>query len=202
MAKRFTDTTKWNEDWFCDLDIVEKLFWIYICDSCDYTGIFKINKKFFEFICQTKIDIEDFLFNVNKDKERIVLIKNNKWFIKDFIKFQYGTSLNPRNNVHKSVIKTLKHYNILGGMSIEKVNDGSNKPSSIQEVEHFFKRKGSTTIQAQSFYYFYESKGWKVGKQPMKNWKMSASGWISRSSKTKVNNKYLSSQIKAMKDGI
>ena len=45
MAKRFTDTMKWNEDWYLDLALVDKLFWIYICDNCDHAGIFKPNKR-------------------------------------------------------------------------------------------------------------------------------------------------------------
>ena len=50
MAKRFTDTMKWNEDWYLDLALVDKLFWIYICDNCDHAGIFKPNKRMFELL--------------------------------------------------------------------------------------------------------------------------------------------------------
>lgn len=37
--------------------------------------------------------------------------------------------------------------------------------------------------EAECFFYFYNSKDWKVGKTPMKNWKSAASGWIARSNK-------------------
>ncbi len=47
------------------------------------------------------------------------------------------------------------------------------------EVKEYFKSKGNTT-EGSSFYYFYSSKNWMVGKNKMKNWKMSASGWLSR----------------------
>lgn len=53
-------------------------------------------------------------------------------------------------------------------------------PPDIAEVEAYFSDKGGTAEQAQRFRDFYESNGWKVGKNPMKSWKAAASGWISR----------------------
>lgn len=34
--------------------------------------------------------------------------------------------------------------------------------------------------QATRFHAYYESNGWKVGKNPMKNWQAAAAGWLSR----------------------
>ena len=34
MAKRFTDTAKWNEDWFLDLSNSHKLFYLHLGVSC------------------------------------------------------------------------------------------------------------------------------------------------------------------------
>lgn len=34
--------------------------------------------------------------------------------------------------------------------------------------------------QINQFYYFYESKGWKVGKETMKNWRIALAGWCER----------------------
>lgn len=53
-------------------------------------------------------------------------------------------------------------------------------PPDMAEVKAYFAEKGGTTEQAQRFLDFYESNGWKVGKNPMKSWKAAASGWISR----------------------
>ena len=44
-----------------------------------------------------------------------------------------------------------------------------------------------------------KSQGWKVGRNKMKNWKMSASGWISRLKKDLPDSDYLNGQIKAIK---
>ena len=42
-----------------------------------------------------------------------------------------------------------------------------------------FESKGSTKAEAERFYNFYESNGWRVGKNKMKKWKAAAANWIS-----------------------
>jgi hypothetical protein len=54
---------------------------------------------------------------------------------------------------------------------------------TLQEVKDEFRLKGSDDDEAESFYAYYDSKGWKVGKSPMKKWKASAAGWIVRNQK-------------------
>ena len=49
------------------------------------------------------------------------------------------------------------------------------KPT-IQEIQAHILEKGYT-FDAEAFYAFYESNGWKVGKNPMKNWKMACTTW-------------------------
>lgn len=53
-------------------------------------------------------------------------------------------------------------------------------PPGLEEIEVYFAEKGGTAAQAERFRDFYESNGWKVGKNPMKSWKAAASGWMSR----------------------
>ena len=53
-------------------------------------------------------------------------------------------------------------------------------PPDVEEVKDYFAGKGGTAGQAERFCAYYESNGWKVGRNPMKNWKAAASGWISR----------------------
>ena len=52
-------------------------------------------------------------------------------------------------------------------------------PPDVETVKSYFAEKGGTEGQAIRFHAYYESNGWKVGRNPMKNWK-AASGWISR----------------------
>lgn len=53
-------------------------------------------------------------------------------------------------------------------------------PPDVETVKSYFAEKGVTEAQAIRFHAYYESNGWKVGRNPMKNWKAAASGWISR----------------------
>jgi hypothetical protein len=206
MAKRFTDTMKWNEDWYLDLSLIDKLFWIYICDNCDHAGIFKPNKRMFELLIGGEIDVQKFLNTVNQDKPRICVLGNGRWFLAGFIEFQYGNKLNPNNRVHKSILNILNDNDLNLEVFDAKVRldaptkDSKNIPESIQEVITYFKGKGSNKREAERFYFYYESQGWRVGKNPMKDWRMAASGWISRNKKNEPDSDYLGGQLKAMKN--
>jgi len=73
------------------------------------------------------------------------------------------------------------HYN--NNININYIDDGSQharfeKPS-VEEIKDEFKAKGYPD-EAEIFYSFYESKGWMVGKNKMKNWKQAVSGWCAR----------------------
>ena len=47
---------------------------------------------------------------------------------------------------------------------------------TVEEIEHYCKERNNS-VDAQQFFDYYESKGWKVGKSPMKDWKASVRTW-------------------------
>lgn len=51
---------------------------------------------------------------------------------------------------------------------------------TVEEVDAYAKEKGYAGFSAQRFVDYYESKGWVVGKSPMKDWKAAVRGWASR----------------------
>ena len=55
-------------------------------------------------------------------------------------------------------------------------------PPTLSEVQDYAKEKGFTTqeFSPSGFVDFYQSKGWKVGKDRMKDWKAAARGWVTR----------------------
>ena len=53
-------------------------------------------------------------------------------------------------------------------------------PPDVETVKSYFAEKGGTEGQAIRFHAYYESNGWKVGRNPMKSWKAAVTGWISR----------------------
>lgn len=53
------------------------------------------------------------------------------------------------------------------------------KPT-IQEVASYAAKLGYTTFNAERFYGYYESNGWKVGRNPMKSWRGAVVNWHQR----------------------
>lgn len=52
---------------------------------------------------------------------------------------------------------------------------------SLPEIESYIHEKNlDDLVNAESFFTFYESKGWFVGKSKMKDWKAAVRGWASR----------------------
>lgn len=49
-------------------------------------------------------------------------------------------------------------------------------PPSVEEVSAYCKERGST-VDAQRFVNYYSSNGWKVGRNPMKDWKAAVRTW-------------------------
>ena len=60
------------------------------------------------------------------------------------------------------------------------------KPT-IQQIDQYCNEKGYS-IDAESFWNFYESKGWVVGKSPMKNWKAACTTWNKKRNSTGLDN--------------
>lgn len=55
------------------------------------------------------------------------------------------------------------------------------KPTQEEVVEYFFEKLHATSnVEAIKFFSYYESNGWRVGRNPMKNWHSAASGWWTR----------------------
>jgi hypothetical protein len=109
MAKRLTDTTKWNDSWFTELPMDMKLVWIYILDTCDHAGVYKVNLKLLKFQTgteKTDTEIIEYL------KERIY-IKSDKWFIPKFIMFQYKNFFTSKTPAIISAKELLISHNII-----------------------------------------------------------------------------------------
>ena len=104
MAKRFTDTGKWDKGFFSNLTPEMKLAWLYLCDKCNHAGIWDINIKLLNFQTGLEIDVVN-LQNAFGDK---IFVKKNKMVILGFIPFQYGV-LRETNIAHKSVISLIKN---------------------------------------------------------------------------------------------
>jgi hypothetical protein len=109
MAKRFTDTDKWKDEWFLELETAIKMLWIYMVDTCDHAGVWRVNFKLASFSVGTILDKQSALKALG---DRVTVLSEEKWHIKKFVVYQYGNPLKISNNAHKGVIKLLEFHNI------------------------------------------------------------------------------------------
>ena len=200
MAKRMTDTDKWKKRFVRELSPQHKLLWFYILDDCNHAGIWDVDIEVASIRVGEEL-IYDMLPQAFLDK--IVIFDNgDKWFIPDFIDFQYG-ELNPNSNVHKSVIALLEKYNLQGyvkGLQTlpNTVQDKDKvivkdkakvkrfvKPT-LNDLEHYCIERNNK-VDIQKFFNYYESNGWRVGKNPMKDWRACIRTWEKNTSDEKVS---------------
>lgn len=80
----------------------------------------------------------------------------------------------------------------LGKDSIDNIEPTKRfKKPTIEEIQAYCDER-KNGIDAERFYDYYESKGWKVGKAPMKDWKASVRTWERNNGITKGNIKQTS----------
>lgn len=64
--------------------------------------------------------------------------------------------------------------------NIDITSDRGFKPPTLDEIKAYIQEKNLLYVSAERFYNYYESIGWKVGKNKMKSWKAAISGWNAR----------------------
>ena len=153
-----------------------------------------------------EIDLEDAILAFNKGKER-VFISENLLIIKDFVPFQYGKINPDKVKFHKNIKEKLdnlrdrvsptlwltpqdkeeeedkdkdkdKEGETSGQDSIDSIdtkNKRFKKPTVDEILTYCIERKNS--VDPQKFFDYYESKGWLIGKSPMKSWQAAVRTW-------------------------
>ena len=195
-----TDTDKWKKRFVRELKPQHKLLWFYILDDCNHAGIWEVDID----VASIRVGFDlsqDDLPSLFGDKV-ISFDDGDKWFIPDFIEYQYG-ELNINSNVHKSVINLLNKYNLEGYLKGSQRVESTlkDKDTDIVIVKDKVKVKRFTKptiedvldycsdrnnlVDAEKFYDYYSSNGWKVGKNPMKDWKASVRTWEKNSNENK-----------------
>ena len=98
--------------------------------------------------------------------------------------FPFPTLDNPTlENAHNKILNN----KVLNNKEKEIYKERFKKPSLEEVKTYCSERKNS--IDAESFINFYESKGWKIGKTPMKDWKAAIRTWERNSNQRKSCNR-------------
>lgn len=122
MAKRFVETQRWQDEWFCNLGAEEKLLFIYLCDKCDNAGFWQVNYKLASFETGIK---PNRIVRVSQGLAKGYLTDNKELFIKNFIYHQGNLPLNLKVPAHKGIYNILKRKareTQLGSDAMEYIN--------------------------------------------------------------------------------
>lgn len=159
------------------LSVLDKAILVEI-DSLDSSeeGCYASNKYLADFCKCTETKVSTSISKLIKLQYlEVVKFDGRKRYLKSRLKFFYRQTL---KNL-KADFKNFKDINI--------VNNKDNniirfiKPT-LEEVKDYCKERNNN-VDAQRFIDFYESKGWMIGKNKMKDWKASVRTWEKRNKK-------------------
>ena len=114
------------------------------------------------------------------------------------IKTEKEPNKNPRET-HQKMSMSMSNVNVNVLESNKGVIGGKEKTfkkPSVTEIQEYCKERNNS-IDANNFYDFYESKGWKVGSQAMKDWKACIRTWERRTRKEEQLPEWFNQTIEA-----
>ena len=110
MAKRLTETTKWVNPDFRKLKDKYKLFYLYILDNCDSSGIIRLDLDLIGYTLNHSFTDQEIAENLC---DKITFIAPNKVIIKNFIAFQNGDIFDSKSKIASSIRANLNSHGIL-----------------------------------------------------------------------------------------
>lgn len=142
--KRFSDTGRFDEEWFMELSVDFKLGWEYVWARCDNAGVWRPNKKLGDFHLGKKIAWDDFQARL-EEIDKITTLENGDWLIAGFINFQCGT-LSSACRPHFKVFEILEKHGIeyTGGELFGKRSRRSTVTKARREL--VFERDGNACV--------------------------------------------------------
>lgn len=187
---RISKPEKWKDSFFMSLKPIEKLLFIYIYENCDDAGFFELN--FDNIISDVGIQSQDLSPSLKKlEKSFLISDDGEKVWLKKFLLHQNKLPLDlntPEGNYIKFQLES--NYDNFGEpkdfkyiLDSIKTNFLKSKKKTIfikpelSEVLDFFSKHDKWSHvhhnRIENIYYFYESKGWTIGKsqKPMLDWK-------------------------------
>jgi|TARA_R110002153_G_scaffold246043_1_gene401638 hypothetical protein len=203
MAKRFTDTDKWKKGFMKSLSTKYKLLWLYIVDDCNHAGVWETDFEVASIRIGSKISENE---AIKHFAEQIRIFDNgDKWFVPKFIDFQYG-QLNSNSRPHQAVIKLIEKYDLYSIKGVDNIDTTDSPKTSLkrfkkpttEEIQSYCTER-KNNVDSMKFFNFYESNGWKVGKNAMKDWKASIRTWESNTVNKSNSNSKIESQLNSWK---
>lgn len=120
--KRFTETEKWKDKWFRALTPAQKCLWVYLCDNCDHAGVIEPDFGLASFQIGVRVSERD----MDALGDRVRLMDNGKYWIRAFVRFQYG-KLSEACKPHAPVFAAISRH----GLTLEEIEQNSKFRESV-----------------------------------------------------------------------
>lgn len=114
--------------------------------------------------------------NAQKQSKTIKNNQNNQNNQTEQKETKKNSPLNPQEENNKNIYTPITPNGVIapnGGRPTE----GRFKKPTLEELKSYFAEKGYED-ESERFYDFYSSKGWMVGKNPMKDWRAAVRNWV------------------------
>lgn len=108
MAKRFTETEKWRDDWYLSVDNDTRIVYQWLIDNCNIAGLAKKEFKMLNYCCHTNLD-EKQLIEKLKGK---IFDCGDFFFIPTFLKHQYPNGLDSNHPAVRSARSILESFSM------------------------------------------------------------------------------------------
>ena len=209
MPKRFTATEKWDDVWYRRLPPAYKLLWEFIIHKCDNAGIWEKDLEWAQAYTGLPVTEPESL-SYFKDRIKVLddrywLVQKFIAFqygtlYEDCAPHRQVAALAAKHGIVISLLKckgrgrvgvgypkgraTLKDKDKDKDKDIDKDKEIGGlgerfRPPTPAEVTDHALTLGSK-LDGERFVAYYESNGWRVGKNPMKNWKAAVVTWVKK----------------------
>ena len=108
---------------------------------------------------------------------RVVKFDGRKRYVESTIQFK--ADLNESSMQDGTKVQHTNNNEYINNNSLYKKGSSRFQKPTIEEIRQYCLEKGYN-VDAEQFFNFYESKGWVVGKSPMKNWRAAVITWNKR----------------------
>jgi hypothetical protein len=135
MAKRFIDTSLFDDSWYMKLKPTTKLVFIYFITNCDHAGIIDFNVELAEFKTKIKGLANSWPTVAKEFDNHLVTLRDNYYFMPSFIKFQYPKGLNTNVKAQNSVINRLKEFDLFDEENQRVIKGLSNSYLTVQDKD-------------------------------------------------------------------
>lgn len=194
-----------RQKWFRELTPDRKILWLFLLAESDLVGVFEIDAGVWNFICgpAQKYQADEPFWAFGNRVQRIPRHANKGIIVG---KLDYQRNFSPNSKQWKWVEQALSDVGltyeklqrmrekeeeqlVLTGI-VEKQVQGQRPHAAVEErkqipptmemLKAYCEPRG---VNAQNFYDFYESKGWRVGKERMRDWQAAVRTWEGRDSR-------------------